>query len=190
MRGTITTTAGDYIVILPNPKLNDAPTNPMLSGNKFDLSVASAGTMSDSDNTSIKVRTGSTITALAKVGGGDNRLKVTTGTMHGLEVGDKVDIIDVSNTGESSGTFNAEHTVAVVDSSTQFTVNTTISGAISAATSSGVMGAALTQNGITNGSTIGNEVQLYHGGSAFALKTFSGITLDNIAGESGHYAIK
>lgn len=189
-RGTITTTAGDYIVILPNPKLNDAPTNPMLSGNKFDLSVASAGTMSDSDNTSIKIRTGSTITALAKVGGGDNRLKVTTGTMHGLEVGDKVDIIDVSNTGESSGTFNAEHTVAVVDSSTQFTVNTTISGAISAATSSGVMGAALTQNGITNGSTIGNEVQLYHGGSAFALKTFSGITLDNIAGESGHYAIK
>ena len=197
-RGTITTADGDYIVILPNPKLNDAPTNPMLSGNKFDLSVTST-TALDSGATTVKVRTGSTITGLGKAneGGGDNRLKVTTGTMHGLEVGDKVDIIDVSNTGESSGTFTAEHTVAVVDNSTQFTVNTVISGAISAATSSGVMGAALTQNGLvtnlnaTSGSsTIVSEVSLYAGSSAHALKTFSGITLDNIAGESGHYVIK
>jgi len=195
-RGTITTADGNYIVILPNPKLNDAPNHPMLSGNKFDLSVTST-TALDSGATTVKVRTGSTITALAKVGGGDNRLKVTTGTMHGLEVGDKVDIIDVSNTGESSSTFIAEHTVAVVDNSTQFTVNTTISGAISAATSSGVMGAALTQNGlVTNldansgASTIVSEVSLYSGSSAHALKTFSGITLDNIAGESGHYVIK
>ena len=197
-RGTITTADGNYIVILPNPKLNDAPNHPMLSGNKFDLSVTST-TALDSGATTVKVRTGSTITGLGKVneGGGDNRLKVTTGTMHGLEVGDKVDIIDVSNTGESSGTFTAEHTVAVVDNSTQFTVNTVISGAISAATSSGVMGAALTQNGLvtnlnaTSGSsTIVSEVSLYAGSSAHALKTFSGITLDNIAGESGHYVIK
>ena len=197
-RGTITTADGNYIVILPNPKLNDAPNHPMLSGNKFDLSVTST-TALDSGATTVKVRTGSTITGLGKAneGGGDNRLKVTTGTMHGLEVGDKVDIIDVSNTGESSGTFTAEHTVAVVDNSTQFTVNTVISGAISAATSSGVMGAALTQNGLvtnlnaTSGSsTIVSEVSLYAGSSAHALKTFSGITLDNIAGESGHYVIK
>ena len=197
-RGTITTADGNYIVILPNPKLNDAPNHPMLSGNKFDLSVTST-TALDAGATTVKVRTGSTITGLGKVneGGGDNRLKVTTGTMHGLEVGDKVDIIDVSNTGESSGTFTAEHTVAVVDNSTQFTVNTVISGAISAATSSGVMGAALTQNGLvtnlnaTSGSsTIVSEVSLYAGSSAHALKTFSGITLDNIAGESGHYVIK
>ena len=197
-RGTITTADGNYIVILPNPKLNDAPNHPMLSGNKFDLSVTST-TALDAGATTVKVRTGSTITGLGKAneGGGDNRLKVTTGTMHGLEVGDKVDIIDVSNTGESSGTFTAEHTVAVVDNSTQFTVNTVISGAISAATSSGVMGAALTQNGLvtnlnaTSGSsTIVSEVSLYAGSSAHALKTFSGITLDNIAGESGHYVIK
>ena len=197
-RGTITTADGNYIVILPNPKLNDAPNHPMLSGNKFDLSVTST-TALDAGATTVKVRTGSTITGLGKAneGGGDNRLKVTTGTMHGLEVNDKVNIIDVSNTGESSGTFNAEHTVAVVDSSTQFTVTTTISGAISAATSSGVMGAALTQNGLvtnlnaTSGSsTIVSEVSLYAGSSAHALKTFSGITLDNIAGESGHYVIK